>query len=301
MYEKYINKLVDNLPNDITSVKKPIPIDIILDGGMFNGSYLIGALYFLKEMEKRKYIIVERISGCSIGSLVGVLYCVDRLDLYMSMYSFVLNQFKQTYKLKVIKDLKSLVGDQIPMDVCKRMEKKMYISYYNINKWSKKVKCKYKNIDEVFDTIAKSCFVPFVIDGNVLYKNKYFDGISPYIFKEKPNKKILFMYLLGYDKLTYIINVKNEKDNVHRVFNGILDIYTFFIKKHNTSICSYVNDWNIIHKMNYQLKLGIEIIIHLFVYFVVFVKTYILTKVGKKYCVRIFKKLYMFLLDKYCF
>mgnify|MGYP003840060669 CR=1 FL=1 len=41
--------------------KTPLVIDLVLDGGIFNGSYLIGALYFLKEMEKKKYIKINEL------------------------------------------------------------------------------------------------------------------------------------------------------------------------------------------------------------------------------------------------
>ena len=50
MIEQYVNKLIDNLPDNIKNTKKPIVLDLVLDGGVFNGSYLVGALYFLKEM-----------------------------------------------------------------------------------------------------------------------------------------------------------------------------------------------------------------------------------------------------------
>ena len=56
MIQHYINKLVDNLPIR----KSPIELDLVLDGGVFNGSYLIGSLYFLKELEKINYVKIKR-------------------------------------------------------------------------------------------------------------------------------------------------------------------------------------------------------------------------------------------------
>ena len=60
MINEYVIKLIENLPDDLKNSKTPLRIDLVLDGGIFNGSYLVGALCFLKEMEKRKYIIVVR-------------------------------------------------------------------------------------------------------------------------------------------------------------------------------------------------------------------------------------------------
>jgi predicted acylesterase/phospholipase RssA len=71
MIDEYVNRLIENLPEE---TKKLQHIDLVLDGGIFNGSYLVGSLYFLKEMERRRYIKIERISGCSIGSIVAFLY-----------------------------------------------------------------------------------------------------------------------------------------------------------------------------------------------------------------------------------
>ena len=74
MIHQYVTKLVDNLPDEIKNRNTPARLDLVLDGGMFNGSYLVGALHFLKEMERRNYVRVERISGASIGASVGFLY-----------------------------------------------------------------------------------------------------------------------------------------------------------------------------------------------------------------------------------
>ena len=64
MIDEYINKLIENLPDEIKNRKEPETIDLVLDGGVFNGSYHIGALYFLKEMERRKYIKIRSFSLC---------------------------------------------------------------------------------------------------------------------------------------------------------------------------------------------------------------------------------------------
>jgi predicted acylesterase/phospholipase RssA len=103
MIQEYVNKLIDNLPIDIKNTKSPIILDIVLEGGVFNGSYLVGAMHFLKEMEKRNYIKVERISGCSIGSIVGFLYFINKLELMPELYSLVQTDFNKYYNLKILK------------------------------------------------------------------------------------------------------------------------------------------------------------------------------------------------------
>ena len=61
------------------------------------------------------------------------------------------------------------------------------------------------------------------------------------------------MELFGYDKFIYALNIKNEKTNYHRILTGLLDIHSFYIKKTNTSMCSYVEDWNIYNKYCYNI------------------------------------------------
>ena len=100
MINEYVIKLIDNLPDDLKNSKTPLRLDLVLDGGVFNGSYLVGALSFLKEMEKRNYIVVERISGCSIGSVVGFLYFIDALDTMPKFYDLVKKDFIENHFLK---------------------------------------------------------------------------------------------------------------------------------------------------------------------------------------------------------
>jgi hypothetical protein len=273
MINSYINKLIENLPIEIKKNKEnktPMKVDLILDGGLFNGSYLVGALYFIKEMEARRYIKVERISGCSIGSIVGLLYFIDALDELPSLYESLLVDFKIQNNFRLIKNLKQKLVHRIPSNICGKVFKRLYISFNNVKNGKKIVKKTYRDLDEIFDSIIKSCYIPFVIDGNLVYQNKYMDGLNPYIFncKKTSTRKIIFMDLLGFDKIGYVINVKNEKTNFHRILSGMLDIHNFFIKDGSqTQMCSYVNSWSLYNYFLMSIRYLIEKIIIYKVYF----------------------------------
>ena len=238
MIDNYVNKLIENLQYD---TKECQIIDLVLDGGLFNGSYLVGALHFIKEMERRNYIKIDRISGCSIGSIVAFLYYIDGLDFIPKLYDIFNNEFKKEYTLKNIKNLKHYLKDRIPNDICSRVNNKLFICYNDIISCKKRVKFTYKNVDDIIDTIIKSSFIPFLIDNNLLYKKRYVDGMNAYVFKSKPNKKILHMELFSFDKFINAINIKNEKTNFHRILSGLLDVHSFFIKKTSTNMCSYID------------------------------------------------------------
>lgn len=254
MIQEYVNKLIDNLPNDFKERK--IKIDLVLNGGLFNGSYMIGALYFLKEMERRKYIQVERISGASIGSIAGLLYLSDSLDKTAELYNIIFNELKTNHTLKSIHNIQKY----LQFDYTK-LNNRLYVSYINIENRKKCCKSIFKSNDDVCEAIVKSAHLPFITDDKLLYKGKYLDGINPYMFKPNPKKKILHLSCLGYDKIFHIFNVKNEKTNYHRLLAGLLDIHSFYIKQSPTPMCSYVNEWTIIDKTGSNIKFVSEQII----------------------------------------
>jgi hypothetical protein len=301
MIDEYVNKFIENLPE---TSKKFQRIDLVLDGGLLNGSYLVGSLYFLKEMERRKFIKIDRISGCSIGSLVAFLYFMDALDLMPKLYEIIYREFKNNFNFNSIKSLKTYLKDRIPEDICSKVDGKLFICYHDIEKRKKIIKSTYKTIDEIIETIIKSCYVPLLIDNNILYKNKYIDGMNPFIFKKEHGKKILHMELLGYDKFFNALNIKNEKTNFHRILSGLLDIHSFFIKNSKTSMCSYVEDWSIINKCNYNIKLLIERIIVYIIYLINYIKKCIPDDIKNNLIVKIFSKItfdiFSIILERYC-
>jgi hypothetical protein len=280
-------------------------LDLILDGGVFNGSYLVGALYFLKEMERRHYIRIDQISGCSIGSICAFLYFIDALDMVSVIYEWICKDLKENHHLNKVKELGDLLREKIPDDLCEKINGKLYVTYYHVKKGKKIVKSHYKTKEEVIDVLIRSCFIPFLIDGTVLYKNKYVDGMNPHLLEKSAGKKRLFLDLFGYDKFTRLWNVKNEKSNFHRVLTGLLDIHDFFIKQSNTPMCSYVEEWGLTHQLHHQGKIKIEwILLHL-IYLLLFIQTYVSEEIKTTLWFRFVSKVgyefYLLLLETYTF
>jgi len=284
---KIVDTLIHNLPDSLKDENKPEVFDLILDGGVFNGSYLLGALFFLKEMEKRNYVKINRISGCSIGSLFGFLYFIDSLDLAVTLYETFAQNFKENCNFEIYKNLKLYLKDRIPNDVCSKINKKLYIKYNNIRKGIQKVKCIYKNEYEIIDTIIRSSFIPYMIDGKLLYKEKYFDGLNPYIFKKRSDRKIIFFDLCGLDKVWYICNIKNEKNNFHRILTGLLDVHMFYIKKIDTSMCSCVNNWNYFNKIRFFIRQLLENLVYCLINTSSHYIIYKIVTIIKKYCIQV--------------
>lgn len=325
MIETYVNKLIDNLPDTIKKVngkRNPLELDLVLSGGGFNGSYLIGALYFLKEMENRNYIKIHRISGCSIGSIAGLLYIENDLKRISPLYKYFTKQFKKKHNLSEIKNIRLLLGEKI-IDNYAKANDKLYICYNNIETGVKIVKSRFDSADDLCNTIIKSCFIPLLIDENICYKSKYIDGINPYIFEPKSTgkdekygkeRKTLFLDLFTYNKASCLINIKNEKNAFHRVLTGLLEIHNFFIKGTNTDMCSYVNNWSIIQKSVYCCKLLAERMIVYFLACIVYINKIIITICSNhnilvkwndffvcKFTIEFVRTFFAVYLDTYCF
>jgi len=304
MISNYTKKLVDNLPKEFKNKKKTVKLDLVLDGGVFNGSYLFGALYFLKEMERRKYMKVERISSSSVGSIAGLFYFIDCLDYYQYLYKITISEIKKTMNIKMVKNLHFYLKDKMPNDICERVNGNFFISYYDIKKGKKIVKSQFENAEELINAVINSCFLPFLIDGNLLNNERYIDGFNPYFFEDKPHKKILYLDLYGIDKIKCLFNVKNEDNTSHRILSGLLDIHNFFIKKSSTSMCSFVSEWGLYDNVKYMVKMLIEYFIVFIVYLIVFLRKYINKNTRKNTFYKLLSKfgykLYSLLLKTYC-
>jgi len=302
--EDYAAKFINNLPDNLLNIKTPMKLDVVLEGGLFNGSFHAGVLFFLKEMEKRNIVKVERISGVSIGSILALLYFSNNLHLILELYKLLYIDFKKNHKFKLIKQLKKILCGKLSENICELVDKRLYICYYNGIICKKIVKKTYKNTNVLINTIVKSSFVPHFIDGNMLYEHKYVDGITPYIFTPEQDKRILYVDLFGYDKLFHFFNIKNEKSNEPRMLAGLLDAHNFFIKQHNTSMCSYVDNWNIMHKFSYCVKMLFEKVCVYIIILIVRVKQMLPLNVGSYIISKILLKtlpdVLGLLLDAYC-
>lgn len=245
----------------------------------------------VKEMEREKIIKIDKISGASIGSISALLYHINALDIINIIYYYGIQHLKTNSNLDIFNKIFEVLLPLLPSDICETMTNRIYISYYNVKKCKKVIKYKYKSVFEIFETIKRSCFVPKLINGNITWREKYIDGLNPYVFIRSSNKKILHLDLFGYDKIFYIFSVKNEKTNIHRILTGMLDTHLFFIKKRSTQMCSYIGERSILYRLHNYIKYIAECCIVYIVSFYVFIKNiidrYLMNKKDKRRLVKI--------------
>ena len=310
MIPYYIENMIDNYPLSLKQElsANPIQMNIVLEGGAFNGSYLTGCLFYLQELEKKGYIRIHKLSACSIGSLLSLGYFIkDKiklLEINDLIYNIAYNQLKTKGNINIFEKVFELLKEYVTYDILQKVNNKLYITYFNVNTGKQKIVYKYKSTDHLLDVIRRSCSFPFIVDQNLSYKNKYIDGMYPYIFSksQNSNRKTLYLNLHNYNYLLGALFIKNEKTNMKRIFVGLVDMHIFFTSKRNTEFCSYVHDWSLFQKLEYFL-------------FMVFLKTlaflfnkiFIINKIINKSTqnkkiniIKMIKKTYSCLVRMYC-
>ena len=282
-------------------MKQPLHMNIVLEGGEFNGSYLAGCLLYLKELEKRNYINIHKLSACSIGALISLVYFIDDMQLIDEIYIIAYKQLKKKTNMNIFDKIFVLLRKYITNSILSNINNKLYITYFNIKTGKQHIVRKYKNVEYLLEIIRRSCSFPFIIDNNLYYKNKYVDGMYPYIFPPS-NKNILYLNLHSIHHLSGFISIKNEESNMRRIFDGIISIHNFFVYKTHTDICSFVDEWT--WKEHIQNILFIYL---LNIFTIILHKVYILHNIlcnssnnDKINLQNICKCLYRYIIKEYC-
>ena len=264
-----VSSLVDNVDkncvngsNGSNGSNDILDLDITMSGGAFNANYLVGCLYFLREMQNRNNIRIHRMSTCSASSLIAFLFLTNNLELFQyKLYEMIVTSFRNNknfiFTESTLQNMMEVIKCSLPLDnetTLKLINKKLYITFFDVKRRKKIVKKQYKTLHDVLETIKKSCYIPFVTMNELLYCNRYVDGCTPYIFKETGKRKQLFISMLGKDKIKDSIVLKNDKNGMHKIINGMLDAYYFFFRGcKGTSMCSYIDNWSFLTNLKYEL------------------------------------------------
>ena len=247
--------LIKNIDASLINEKN---IDLILSGGAFNVSYLIGCLYFIREMCERGLIIVNKVSTCSASSMIGLLFIVDKLDIFIEkMYELLVGSFKKNRNVifdeESLSSIVKIIEDVLPDDVISRINGRLYITYYDVMKCEQVVKSNYEDASDIIRTIRRSCFIPYITMDKLMEENRYIDGGTPYIFDKKFGVNRIYINLCGMDKIIDAMVIKRDRIVMHRILGGILDIHNFFFKCKKTSMCCYVENWGIIRMIEFKM------------------------------------------------
>mgnify|MGYP001157188184 CR=1 FL=1 len=254
MYNKEIRNLIKNI--NIKQIKK---LNIVLEGGALNGGYLLGIVLFIKELEHQKKLKVNKISGTSIGALVGLTYFLNKLNLSQTIIKTTRLCLKKKKNLSCLRDIIEKITDNITTKQLKLLTNRFYVTYFDITLNKQIIQYKYDTKEQLINTIFKACYLPFVIDGNHSYtekNNSFVDGGMPFLFTPSKNKKhrVLYLCITPISKVRNIISFRKDNNLQGRILEGVLDIYYFFLYNVNTKYCSYIDNWKPLDFCTYRLK-----------------------------------------------
>ena len=245
-FNNYINSLIEN----INSNKFNETYNLLLDGGAFNGGYMFGSLLFIKQLENKNLIKINKISGTSIGSILGLAYLTNSLNKLFVLYNNILLNYKNNHNLSNLKsEIKKFIHE-IDIDFNK-INNNLIITYYDVEKINQVSVNQYKDKSELIDILIRSSHVPFLIDGNAFYNEKYIDGITPYLLKD--NNKTLSINIGSYKICKNILFTKNEKNVWSRLMKGVIETNNFFSNK-SSFLISEINKWNICDYFYFRLR-----------------------------------------------
>ena len=251
----YIKTLIDNV--NIENIPKEI--DIIFDGGAFNGGMGFGIALYLKELEKKHNIKVTRVSGCSIGAIIALSYLLDLKYDINEVFISTCKNFKKTFNLSVFKNhIKKIIYENLTDDLS-LINGKLYITYYDAINYKHIMVCEYENREHLLECLMRSCHIPYITSNVFKYDNKYIDGIAPYIFRDG-ERDILFIKMITCKNYRRIFNIRNEQNVNERMIIGVNDINKF-LTIGKSDMCSYFKNWSYISILLLRLRLLIVFII----------------------------------------
>ena len=238
-YVKAVTKNI-NLPNKVN-------IDLVISGGAFNGGMALGSIMLIKQLENEGKIKVDKLSGCSVGAPMIIIYLANAFEKSGSIFHKLKSCLKTNGNISCLRDnIQSFVHDIFNSDeeMKNTLDNRCYINYNDI------VNCKYCTVsnftdrEHLINCIVRSMYIPLLIDGNTKIEGSFIDGIVPYIFKET-NNDILYVELMK-DKSDIVRSIvtQNEKNEHYRVLQGVSDAAMFFSESKSERLSWYKN-WGV--------------------------------------------------------
>lgn len=246
-------KYIKNLASNYQARETPIEIDVVIEGGAFNGLYITGCMLLLKELERKNYLKINRISGVSIGSVLGLYYFMNKSKQLISDFDYMRKTYKERTNCSGFMELCNKI--KIKKSILKKINDKLFITYTKNGK--RETVNTYKTVEELKKYITVSCQVPFVTSTTffkTIEGDNYLDGGTPFIFKNRcvDDRKILHLNTLW--NFTRVLNISKEKNSSTRVLEGALQLHKFLMYNEKMPLCSYINNWNSYDYMIIRMK-----------------------------------------------
>ena len=245
--------------NTKTITPKYQEVNLIIDGGAVNGIVGVGSVLVIKKFELLGSIKIGKISGCSIGALIGLWYaceCPISTIHHLSRMFDIYKVNKNFYHYK--KCVKEIVCSLLPKGNMNIINNKLFIKYYDVINCTEIIVSTFKNRKHLVKCLLRSAHIPFITSKKFILDNQYIDGIYPYIFKTP--ERNLFIQLFSFLDPLNIVYVKNETNILSRLIYGA-DQAIYFLQAGKSSVCNIVYSTDYHHIVFFYIRLLSVIII----------------------------------------
>ena len=244
LIKEYTKALIQN----VDKTHLPKELNLIFDGGVFNCGFASGVGLYIKTLEEANLIKINKISGCSAGSLIALWYITGCKESGIKYFENMMQSFKETLNFIELKNSLCVFVDELFLDAnansankknidISMLDNKLFINYYDTSKNKKKVISKFHDKGHLVKCILRACHIPYIIDGNSRCDEHYIDGIVPHIFNDGES---LFIKLLTFNKLSRSFILKSESNIHFRLLSGVSDANDFFTTG-KSDMCCYVS------------------------------------------------------------
>ena len=217
-----------------------------------------GVAMYLRALEEAGLVKVRRISGCSAGAMVALMYLTD---IYYDMDPYFASLLKHYHThrdlSKYMEIMRAIVGELLTDDLS-ALNGRLFITYFDTELRKQVVVSEYANREELIECLARSSHIPFMSTPVLKHGGRYIDGITPYLFDDR-QRRVLFVKLVHMFNVGRFLNVRNETNTQSRILEGVTDANLFFTRGHS-HMCSYVDTWRCVGFM----MLRVRIVIFLF-------------------------------------
>jgi len=246
------NQLTSILPGLVANIAHALPpqkehrtFDIVLDGGGFSGTHLLGALCYLDLLRETGKISIHRVAGVSIGAITALLFQARRLDIAFNNYPDILKHYSKHTNLAIVATQLKAIGDIIPTNFHATCN--LHISYFDLRQVKHITVSQFTSNDHLLDVIRRSIHVPWLFDKSVLLRDKYIDGLYPHSFTLNPpmldaaststlTTETLFMNLVNMP-WSSMVCVRHRTSTCDSALEGALLVHRFFRSGSNNHFC----------------------------------------------------------------
>ena len=258
----FLNSYIKSLVNNADYQNIPMNIDVVFDGGAFNGIIEQGIAMYLKTMEENGKIKVHRVSGCSIGAFIALVYVTNKFFDFEASFLRISKHLKEHHNLlECARTAKTYIFEQLTENDIYKLNDTLYITYYDMELSQQVTVSRFDSREQLYECIMRTSHIPFLSNKEFKYNERYVDGLTPHIFKDG-KRNALFVSTLTRKKICRMMISSVETNCTSRLITGVADADDFFSRR-SSDVCSWVNDWRFYHFYLFRVR---EFVLFFFVW-----------------------------------